>query len=158
MAALAAHVAGGLAGEGREQHFAVDPLGEVLGERRLAGAGKAEQAKDRCPPAAGLEPFRGRLERGILVRCEDGHERRSGESENGIVSAAALAGKRAKGLPGSNTDERGSAAHPMRYNELKERSMNEDVFNGSIRKFLKTLGVSAQREIEKAVREAVVQG
>ena len=36
--------------------------------------------------------------------------------------------------------------------------MNEDVFNGSIRKFLKTLGVSAQREIEKAVREAVVQG
>lgn len=36
--------------------------------------------------------------------------------------------------------------------------MNEDVFNGSIRKFLKTLGVSAQREIEKAVREAVAQG
>ena len=30
--------------------------------------------------------------------------------------------------------------------------MNEDVFNASIRKFLKTLGVSAQREIEKAVR------
>ena len=25
--------------------------------------------------------------------------------------------------------------------------MNEDVFNGSIRKFLKTLGVSGQREI-----------
>ena len=36
--------------------------------------------------------------------------------------------------------------------------MNEDVFNSSIRKFLKTLGVSAQREIEKAVREAVAQG
>ena len=36
--------------------------------------------------------------------------------------------------------------------------MNEDVFNGGIRKFLKTLGVSAQREIEKAVREAVAQG
>ena len=36
--------------------------------------------------------------------------------------------------------------------------MNEDVFNGSIRKFLKTLGVGAQREIEKAVREAVAQG
>ena len=32
--------------------------------------------------------------------------------------------------------------------------MNEDVFNGSMRKFLKTLGVSAQREIEKAVRQA----
>jgi uncharacterized protein DUF6494 len=36
--------------------------------------------------------------------------------------------------------------------------MNEDAFNTSIRKFLKTLGVSAQREIEKAVREALAQG
>jgi hypothetical protein len=36
--------------------------------------------------------------------------------------------------------------------------MNEDVFNTSIRKFLKTLGVSAQREIEKAVREALADG
>jgi hypothetical protein len=40
----------------------------------------------------------------------------------------------------------------------KEAIMNEDVFNGSIRKFLKTLGVSAQREIEKAVREALAEG
>ena len=39
-----------------------------------------------------------------------------------------------------------------------EASMNEDVFNGSIRKFLKTLGVSAQREIEKAVRQALAEG
>lgn len=36
--------------------------------------------------------------------------------------------------------------------------MNEDVLNASIRKFLKTLGVSAQREIEKAVRQAVADG
>ena len=36
--------------------------------------------------------------------------------------------------------------------------MNEDVFNGSIRKLLKTLGVSAQREIEKAVRQALAEG
>jgi hypothetical protein len=36
--------------------------------------------------------------------------------------------------------------------------MNEDVFNTSIRKFLKTLGVSAQREIEKAVRAALAEG
>jgi hypothetical protein len=32
-----------------------------------------------------------------------------------------------------------------------EVMMNEDVFNASIRKFLKRLGVTAQREIEKAV-------
>ena len=36
--------------------------------------------------------------------------------------------------------------------------MNEDVFNTSIRKFLKTLGVGAQREIEKAVRQALADG
>jgi len=36
--------------------------------------------------------------------------------------------------------------------------MNEDVFNTSIRRFLKTLGVSAQREIEKAVRQALADG
>jgi hypothetical protein len=36
--------------------------------------------------------------------------------------------------------------------------MNEDVLNGSIRKFLKTLGVSAQREIERAVRKALADG
>jgi len=36
--------------------------------------------------------------------------------------------------------------------------MNEDIFNTSIRKFLKTLGVTAQREIEKAVREALSEG
>jgi hypothetical protein len=36
--------------------------------------------------------------------------------------------------------------------------MDEDVFNASIRKFLKTLGVSGQREIEKAVRQALADG
>jgi len=36
--------------------------------------------------------------------------------------------------------------------------MNEDVFNTSIRKFLKTLGVTGQREIEKAVRRALADG
>jgi hypothetical protein len=36
--------------------------------------------------------------------------------------------------------------------------MNEDALNGSIRKFLKVVGVTSQREIEKAVREAVRNG
>jgi hypothetical protein len=36
--------------------------------------------------------------------------------------------------------------------------MNEDVFNTTIRKFLKTVGVTSQREIEKAVREAIAKG
>ena len=36
--------------------------------------------------------------------------------------------------------------------------MNEDRFNMDIRKFLKTVGVTSQREIEIAVRRALDQG
>jgi hypothetical protein len=36
--------------------------------------------------------------------------------------------------------------------------MDEDVFNMSLRKFLKKVGVTSQREIEKAVRAAVDSG
>jgi hypothetical protein len=36
--------------------------------------------------------------------------------------------------------------------------MNEDVFNTSLRKFLKQVGVTSQREIEKAVWDAVAAG
>ncbi len=36
--------------------------------------------------------------------------------------------------------------------------MNEDKFNNSMRKFLKTVGVTSQREIEKAVRSAIDSG
>lgn len=36
--------------------------------------------------------------------------------------------------------------------------MNEDAFNMSVRKFLKQVGVSSQREIETAVREAAAAG
>jgi len=36
--------------------------------------------------------------------------------------------------------------------------MNEERFNLDIRKFLKHFGVTAQREIEKAVATAVAQG
>jgi hypothetical protein len=39
-----------------------------------------------------------------------------------------------------------------------EVMMNEDVFNTSIRKFLKRLGVTAQREMEKAVRQGLAEG
>lgn len=36
--------------------------------------------------------------------------------------------------------------------------MNEEVLNTSLRKFLKLVGVTSQREIEKAVRAAVASG
>lgn len=36
--------------------------------------------------------------------------------------------------------------------------MDEDRFNISVRKFLKEVGVTSQREIEKAVRDALAAG
>ena len=47
---LPAHHARCLAGEGGELHLAVDMLGDVLGERGLAGAGIAEQAENGGVP------------------------------------------------------------------------------------------------------------
>jgi hypothetical protein len=41
---------------------------------------------------------------------------------------------------------------------LEEQAMNEDRFNMDIRKFLKTVGVTSQREIENGVREALAKG
>jgi hypothetical protein len=41
---------------------------------------------------------------------------------------------------------------------VRETAMNEDALNASVRKFLKKLGVTAQREIETAVRDASAQG
>lgn len=36
--------------------------------------------------------------------------------------------------------------------------MDEDALNRTVRKFLKTVGVTSQREIEIAVRKAVAEG
>lgn len=36
--------------------------------------------------------------------------------------------------------------------------MNEDIFNMSVRKFLKKVGVTSQREIEGAIRTALAEG
>jgi hypothetical protein len=40
----------------------------------------------------------------------------------------------------------------------KETNMNEDVVNMEIRKFLKKVGITSQREIEKALQAAVESG
>ncbi len=36
--------------------------------------------------------------------------------------------------------------------------MDEEKFNGSMRKFLRTVGITSQQEIEKAIRDAVASG
>jgi hypothetical protein len=43
-------------------------------------------------------------------------------------------------------------------NDAEEPRMDDDAFNMSVRKFLKKVGVTSQREIEKAVRDAVAAG
>jgi hypothetical protein len=40
----------------------------------------------------------------------------------------------------------------------EEDTMNEDRFNMSLRKFLKQVGVTSQREIERVVREKSLSG
>ena len=39
-----------------------------------------------------------------------------------------------------------------------EAGMNDDQFNLEVRKFLKKVGVTSQREIERAVRDALASG
>jgi hypothetical protein len=46
----------------------------------------------------------------------------------------------------------------FRRTSLSETPMNEEAFNLSIRKFLKMVGVSSQREIEQAVARAIAAG
>jgi hypothetical protein len=41
---------------------------------------------------------------------------------------------------------------------MTEAIMNEETFNLSIRKFLKTVGVGSQREIEQAVAKSIAAG
>jgi Family of unknown function (DUF6494) len=41
---------------------------------------------------------------------------------------------------------------------MTEAFMDQDTFNLGIRKFLKTVGVASQREIEQAVAKAVADG
>jgi hypothetical protein len=40
----------------------------------------------------------------------------------------------------------------------QEPIMNEDTFNTSLRGFLKKVGITSQREIEKGVRDALADG
>jgi hypothetical protein len=49
-------------------------------------------------------------------------------------------------------------ARPPRRKRKWRASMNEESFNISIRKFLKLVGVSSQRDIEQAVAKAVADG
>ena len=66
LAALGAQHQRRLAGEGGEGDLAFGILGELARERRLAGAGIAEQAEDLR--LAALQPGRDGLERVVLLR------------------------------------------------------------------------------------------
>jgi hypothetical protein len=57
--------------------------------------------------------------------------------------------------PGNRREDR--QAWPS-FRHFQEAIMNDDTFNVSVRKFLKKIGVTSQREIEQAVRAAVSGG
>jgi Family of unknown function (DUF6494) len=66
---------------------------------------------------------------------------------------------------GAGLPARSSPADPINsrwkrssFRRFHEAIMNEDVFNVSVRKFLKKVGITSQREIEQAVRLAVSGG
>jgi hypothetical protein len=61
-------------------------------------------------------------------------------------------GRCASGDPIALTQQRPSFRH------FREAIMNEDALNVSVRKFLKKVGITSQREIEQAVRAAVAAG
>jgi hypothetical protein len=44
------------------------------------------------------------------------------------------------------------------FRHFREDIMNEEAFNLSVRKFLKKVGITSQREIEQAVRSAITAG
>jgi hypothetical protein len=46
----------------------------------------------------------------------------------------------------------------QRPSDQEEAPMNEDTFNMEVRKFLKVVGITSQREIELAVRKALEAG
>jgi len=67
--------------------------------------------------------------------------------------------KRSRSVPRGDTGL-GGLSGPRSSGEAREKggTVDEEVFNMSVRKFLKKLGVTAQREIELAVREQLESG
>jgi hypothetical protein len=61
-------------------------------------------------------------------------------------------------LPAGLRFDRALAALALRSPLLQEIAMDDEVLNLSIRKFLKMVGVSSQREIEHAVAKALQEG
>jgi hypothetical protein len=51
-----------------------------------------------------------------------------------------------------------SRATGLASHRYREEKMNEDVFNMSLRKFLKKVGITGQRSIEVTVRDSVAKG
>jgi Family of unknown function (DUF6494) len=82
-----------------------------------------------------------------------------GRRSGGVGSAGKWAQLRGDaGAERPATLRRCAAESAGRVSRSEGVTMEEEVFNMSVRKFLKTLGVTAQREIERAVREQLERG
>jgi len=70
----------------------------------------------------------------------------------------AAAGARAHGSLETRSVRAYALVRRNRPPETSEGAMDEDKFNIEVRKFLKEVGITSQREIERAVREAIEAG
>ena len=76
-----------------------------------------------------------------------------------VATEAEILAESVNALAGGHAEGRAALDHPRRIHRiLKGEAMNRDAFNMSIRKFLKTVGVHSQREIEAAVERALASG
>jgi Family of unknown function (DUF6494) len=83
--------------------------------------------------------------------------------QRGIYGPACARDEQSKGPSGrgavdTGEEVRSNSSGGRIARKDREASMNEDALNVSVRKFLKVVGVTSQREIEKAVREAAARG
>src|SRR5262249_48777813 len=115
-------------------------IGDLRASRRRRPATPAAQRLGRnLTDASGFNPSRG-PGRGLHRKSEAIADGRANQSDRGIAETAPCACDR------------------VRQPTEEDAAMDEDRFNMSVRKLLKVVGVTSQREIEGAVRDAVKAG
>ena len=133
---------------GAEHHgLAGNGLGQAMPAGRGVIGDLAMQAIAAIVDAGFAEPVGDNaIHRQAAERDHDDLAKSINEAENGHCDRTRLPG------------DCGLIRRRRIQHRVSEDHMNEDRFNMDIRKFLKTVGVTSQRKIELAVRDAVADG
>jgi hypothetical protein len=91
-------------------------------------------------------------ERGSQFRAE-----RVSDPRHAALHSTAVGGSGPNARAGGSAQEVDGLTRALGQ-ESREAAMDEDRFNMEVRKFLKEVGVTSQREIERVVREGHVKG